>query len=148
MKLHSDPRHLSRELALKTLFEWMFYSRNEKEILAENVCRLSEENPQGKELTNEHRLAQKILSGIIKKQKEIDQIIKDSAPEWPLEQIAYIDLAILRIAIFELEFLKTEPVKAIIDEAIELGKEYGGENSGKFVNGVLGTLLSKRKPDG
>jgi len=123
----------------------MFYSRNEKEILAENVCRLTEENPQGKALVSEQRLAQKILSGIIKKQKEIDQIIKDSAPEWPLPQIAYIDLAILRLAIFELEFLKTEPVKAIIDEAIELGKEYGGESSGKFVNGVLGTLLSKHE---
>lgn len=145
MKLHSDPRHIARELALKTLFEWMFYSREPKDILQESLDRLAEENSGVGSLKIKKDLAQRLLRGVIKNQKEIDETIKISAPEWPIEQIAYIDLAILRLAIFELNFLKTEPEKAIIDEAVELAKEFGGDNSGKFVNGVLGTILEKTK---
>ena len=74
---------------------------------------------------------------------KIDQVIVDCAPEWPLEQINRLDLAVLRLAIFELVIAEKEPPKVIIDEAVELAKEFGGESSPSFVNGVLGTTLKK-----
>ncbi|MCX6792337.1 MAG: transcription antitermination factor NusB, partial [Candidatus Gottesmanbacteria bacterium] len=72
---------------------------------------------------------------------DIDERIHVAAPEWPVDKIAKIDLAVLRLAVFELTVEKKEPPKVIIDEAIELAKEYGNEHSSKFVNGVLGTIL-------
>ncbi len=72
---------------------------------------------------------------------ELDKQIAAAAPEWPVEKIAKIDLAILRLAIWELSVAKKEPPKVVIDEAIELAKEYGNEHSSQFVNGVLGTIL-------
>lgn len=71
----------------------------------------------------------------------IDEHIQTAAPEWPIEKIAKIDLAILRLAVWELEFEKKNPPKVIIDEAVELGKSYGNEHSAKFINGVLGTIV-------
>ena len=71
----------------------------------------------------------------------IDEQIRVAAPEWPIDKIAKIDLAVLRLAVFELTIEKKEPPKVIIDEAIELSKEFGNEHSGQFVNGVLGTIL-------
>jgi N utilization substance protein B len=78
---------------------------------------------------------------IVKNLGEIDKKIASSAPEWPVDKIAKIDLAILRLALYELTVEKKEPPKVIIDEAIELAHEFGNENSSKFVNGVLGTVL-------
>lgn len=72
---------------------------------------------------------------------DIDKHIASAAPEWPIDKIAKIDLAILRLAVYELTIEKKEPPKVIIDEAIELAKEYGNEHSSQFVNGVLGTIL-------
>ena len=92
---------------------------------------------------NLNKLAQKAIS-----QKErIDSLIGSCAPEWPIEKINKIDLAILRLAIFELT-AKTAPQKVIIDEAVELAKTYGSQSSASFVNGVLGTALKKlvKKP--
>jgi len=71
----------------------------------------------------------------------IDEKIHVAAPEWPVDKIAKIDLAVLRLAVFELTIEKKEPPKVVIDEAIELAKEYGNDHSSKFVNGVLGTIL-------
>lgn len=73
----------------------------------------------------------------------IDHAIQSAAPEWPIDKIAKIDLSILRLAAFELMIERKEPPKVIIDEAIELAKTYGNDNSAKFVNGVLGTILKK-----
>lgn len=78
---------------------------------------------------------------ILKVQKPLDSKIIKAAPEWPIDKIAKIDLAVLRLAIYELTVEKKEPPKVIIDEAIELAKEFGNANSPKFVNGVLGTIL-------
>ena len=78
---------------------------------------------------------------------KIDKIIEKAAPEWPLEQIAKIDLEILRIAVFELYIARSVPPKVAIDEAVELGKQFGGENSSKFVNGVLGTVVKELMPE-
>jgi len=115
MKTPLDPRHKRREKTIKSLFSWGFQPK--------------------KAVRNQ--LALKILAVVNK----IDKIISRSAPEWPLRQINRIDLAILRLAIYELMVAKKEPPKVIIDEAIELAKTYGGEKSPSFINGVLGTVL-------
>lgn len=117
MKTPHDPRHKKREKAIKNLFRWSF-QKNQK-------------------IKNELALT------IIKNLKKIDAIITKSAPEWPIEQINKIDLAILRLAVYELVIKAIEPPKVIIDEAVELAKAYGSEKSSSFVNGVLGTILKE-----
>jgi N utilization substance protein B len=87
-----------------------------------------------------------LISGVEKNIPEIDKIIVKTAPEWPIEQITIIDRNILRLGIYELLFAHEVPPKVAINEAVELGKAFGGESSGKFVNGVLGTLY-KQLPD-
>lgn len=81
------------------------------------------------------------IADIIGHLGQLDKQIAASAPEWPIDKIAKIDLAILRLAVYELTIANQEPPKVVIDEAIELAKEFGGDNSSKFVNGVLGTVL-------
>lgn len=81
-----------------------------------------------------------LIRPIVDQLPQIDQQVTAAAPEWPLSQVNRVDLAILRLAIFELT-IKQNPPKVVIDEAIELAKEYGSENSAKFINGVLGTVL-------
>lgn len=80
---------------------------------------------------------------IINNLKEIDQLIQENAPKWPIEKINKVDLSILRCAFWELIYEKTTPPKVIIDEAIEIGKEFGTESSSSFINGVIGTALKK-----
>lgn len=89
---------------------------------------------------NNKDFMRKIAGGIVGHLEEIDKIIAIAAPEWPLSQIAQVDLSILRLAMFELLFDDEVPPKAVINEAVELGKAFGGENTSKFVNGVLGTV--------
>jgi N utilization substance protein B len=84
-----------------------------------------------------------LISGVEKNLLKIDEIIRQTAPEWPLEQITVIDRNILRLGIYELIFAKEVPPKVAINEAVELGKAFGGESSGKFINGVLGTLYKQ-----
>ncbi len=81
-----------------------------------------------------------LVKGAKDNQAEIDAIIEKTAPEWPIDQITIIDRNILRLGIYELQYAKDVPPKVAINEAVELGKTFGGESSGKFVNGVLGTL--------
>lgn len=90
-------------------------------------------------------LTKKIIDGVIKNREEIDEIIKELAPEWPIEKISKIDLCILRIAIMEGFVSKTVPEKVAVNEAIELTKEFSNEQSRKFVSGVLGTLITQNK---
>lgn len=115
MKTPFDPRHKKREEVIKDLFAFSFQEKNKPQT--------------------------EIGKKIAKKIKEIDQTIVKAAPEWPLEQINKIDLAILRLAIWELIIKRKEPPKVVIDEAIELGKTYGSEKSSSFINGVLGTVF-------
>jgi transcription antitermination protein NusB len=88
-----------------------------------------------------------LIKGVEDKIGEIDSIITKTAPEWPIEQITVIDRNILRIGIYELIFAKQVPPKVAINEAVELGKAFGGESSGKFINGVLGTLYKQLPED-
>ena len=90
--------------------------------------------------------AKELINGVIAHRDEIDNLIKETAPEWPLEQITNIDRNVLRLGIYELMFAKETPPKVAINEAVEMGKRFGGESSGKFVNGVLGTLYKKMFP--
>lgn len=117
MKTPYDPRHIRRQKAIKNLFRFSFQS--------------------------EQKIENKLASQVLTHQKKIDKIITQSAPDWPIEQINRVDLAILRLAIYELAIDKKEPPKVIIDEAVELAKRYGSEKSSSFVNGVLGTVLKK-----
>ena len=128
-------RHLSRSIVLQTLFEWDFNSSNQKSSLA-SLKRNTEEFAPGSDDTN---FMEDLLKGILKKQKELDTIIEKAAPEWPLDKISMVDRNVLRIGLFELLFGQRDqvPPKVAINEAIELAKNFGGDQSGKFVNGVL-----------
>lgn len=118
MKTPLDPRHQLRIKAVQSLFQWNFHKKQPLDSL--------------------------LAKTVIEKQNRIDKIIKKAATEWPINQINHIDLAILRLAIYEMLVLKKEPIKVVIDEAIELGKTFGGEKSPQFINGVLGTVFKKQ----
>lgn len=131
-----DLRHTGRQIALASLFSWSFLSHDPETTVAEIAQSVEAED-------FDHTLAIKLVSGVIENLAEIDKLITAAAPEWPISKISKVDLAALRISIFELYFDDAVPPKVAINEAIDLAKEFGGETSGKFVNGVLGTLVSK-----
>ncbi len=140
MKSKSDPRHEARRVALSVLFGWSFLSKDINQL-----TELAKESLGDKEF--DKNLTESLISGVVTNLETIDQIIKATAPEWPLEQIARADLICLRIAIFELYIAQSVPHKVAIDECIELAKEFGSEQSGKFVNGVLGTIVKTLLPE-
>ena len=148
MKKTLDIRHEARKIALQALFEWSFNSTDIEEI-ANRVIALGKEDSETKLNTEEldSELIFFIVKGVTENLDPIDKIIESSAPEWPLEQIAKVDLEILRIAIFELYIARSVPPKVAIDEAVELGKQFGGDNSSKFINGVLGTVVKELMPE-
>ena len=134
-------RHLSRSVALQALFEWDF-NDNTKFDIAEAVNRVITDMAPGLEGED---FAQKLTTGVVAKKDKLDNIITKAAPDWPLDNIAIVDRNVLRIGLYELIFgNKTEvPERVAINEAIELAKTFGGENSGKFVNGVLGAVYKE-----
>lgn len=131
-------RHLSRSVAMQSLFEWDFSGQDKSKINL-IVKRNVEQFAPGLE---DSVFVETLINGVIKKQKKIDSVIEKAAPEWPLDQIAAVDRNVLRIGLYELLFgnKKEVPNKVAINEAIELAKTFGGDSSGKFVNGVLGTV--------
>ena len=131
-------RHLSRSVAMQSLYEWDFRGRKE-EMLSEVVERNIKEFAAGVE---DPSFIRNLINGVIEHIKELDKIIEKAAPQWPLEQIAVVDRNVLRLGLYELLFGKRDevPPKVAINEAIELAKSFGGDSSGKFVNGVLGTV--------
>ena len=134
-------RHLSRSVVLQSLFEWDFrgcHDENVKEI----IVRISKEFAPG---MNDFSFVQELISNILAKKTDLDNVITKAAPDWPLDKISIIDRNILRIGLYELLFANREevPAKVAINEAIELAKSFGGENSGKFVNGVLGSVYKE-----
>lgn len=142
-----DPRHAARKVAMQQLFNFDFREKffKEEDLTDVPEALLCEVN---KIKEFDEKLLEKILSGVSKHQKKIDKLIIDLAPERPIEEIGPIDLQILRIAIAEGFIQKFTPHKVAIDEAIELGKEFGSDTSSKFINGVLGTLLNKKEDYG
>lgn len=130
-------RQLGRSIVLQSLYEWDFY--NQKNDLIKIVERNLEEFAPG---INEPEFVWNLIKGIIDHKEELDNIIRKAAPDWPLEQVALVDRNALRIGLFELLYADRAevPPKVAINEAIEIAKNYGGPNSGKFINGVLGTV--------
>jgi N utilization substance protein B len=128
-------RHLSRTIAMQSLYEWDFNDRqNElRDITEHNIKQFAPG-------LDDPAFIFDLIKGVHDNIPKIDQIITETAPEWPLEQITVVDRNILRLGIYELMFTKQVPPKVAINEAVELGKAFGGESSGKFINGVLGTL--------
>jgi len=133
-------RHLSRSIVLQSLYEWDFYDRkpNLKAIVERNI---KDFGPGLEELN----FIWTLIDGIVKHLDEINNIIEKAAPEWPIAQIAVIDRNVLRIGLFELLYANKEevPPKVAINESIELAKTFAGATSGKFVNGVLGTVYKQ-----
>ena len=132
-------RHLGRIVALQTLYEFEFRtesgdaSADIKEILARNLARYEE-------AIDDTKFVETLVNGVLKEQKAIDAQVQPIAPDWPIEQIARVDRNILRIGVYELlHQADVVPPKVAINEAVELAKAFGSDNSSKFVNGVLGT---------
>jgi len=130
-------RHLARTIAMQSLYERDFHG-NSTDDINDIVERNLQEFAPG---LDDKGFARELVGGVIKRQKEIDGIITKFAPAWPLDQITTVDRNILRIGTFELKHSESVPSKVAINEAIELAKTYGGESSGKFVNGVLGAVF-------
>jgi N utilization substance protein B len=134
-------RHLCRIIALQSLYEYDFRSSLKLEELKTDMNEILDRNIEVyKDAVDEADFIKDLALGTQKHQKEVDALIVPAAPEWPLDQIAKIDKAILRMSLYELMIKREVPPKVAINEAVELAKEFGGENSSKFVNGVLGTI--------
>ncbi|MEK7173664.1 MAG: transcription antitermination factor NusB [Patescibacteria group bacterium] len=136
-------RHLARSITMQTLYEWDFKQSIGISVSNETAEAILERNLEefgpGLEDTS---FARVLLKGVLEHKQDLDAVIEKAAPEWPLQQVAIIDRNVLRIGLFELVFgtYKEVPPKVAINESIELAKTFGGINSGKFVNGVLGTV--------
>ncbi len=137
-------RHLGRIVALQTLYEQDF--RREvadkafdlHEVLTRNISRYQE-------VLEDTEFITRLVEGTTEKQAELDAILGPVAPEWPIDQIARMDRCLLRMGIYELLHGNDAPPKVVINEAVELAKAFGGENSSKFINGVLGTVLKNHE---
>jgi len=134
-------RHLSRSIVLQSLFEWDLNDIPKTEV-GEVLTRNIEEFAPNK---TDRPFMDALLDGILAKQSELDLIIEKAAPEWPIDRISPVDRNILRLGLYELLFSdrKEVPAKVAINEAIELSKQFGGENSSRFVNGVLGAVYKE-----
>lgn len=133
-------RHLGRIVALQTLYEQDFRleaadnSFDLKEVLLRNVGRY-------KETIEDTKFIEGLVTGVTQEAKKLDALLQPLAPEWPIDQIARMDRVVLRIGAYELLHSKEVPPKVVINESVELAKAFGGDNSSKFINGVLGSLL-------
>lgn len=123
-------------IAMQTLYEAEFRQ-------LDDCAETEERNIAEYEDKCEKEFVHELVCGVLDKHVDLDQIINEAAPEWPLDQISLIDRSVLRIAAYELLYKPDVPPKVAINEAVELSKEFGGENSSKFVNGVLGTIYKK-----
>ena len=136
-------RHLSRSIVLQSLYEWDFYDKkgNLKDILERNIKNFG---PGLEDLD----FIFKLSDGIVAHMEKIDAIIEKAAPEWPIAQISIVDRNVLRIGLYELLYANKDevPPKVAINEAIELAKTFAGQISGKFINGVMGTVFKQIEP--
>jgi transcription antitermination protein NusB len=135
-------RHLARTVAMQSLFEWDFNDKQAdlQAITKNNISQFAS-------ALDDTDFVFQLVNGITSHLPEIDALIAKTAPEWPLDQITLVDRNVLRLGIYELMFLKEVPPKVAINEAVELAKSFGGESSGKFLNGVLGTLYKEMEPE-
>lgn len=136
-------RHLARTIALQSLYQWDF--NGQIDDLAKLVDHNLKEFAPGFE---DGEFSMRLVKGVLDHLETLNQTIVNFAPEWPLEKITPVDRNVLRIGIFELRIDEDIPPKVAINEAIELAKTFGGESSGKFVNGVLGSIFKKMIAEG
>jgi len=134
-------RHLSRSIVLQSLFEWDLNELDKKlvhEVLERNVAEFAPNK-------TDMPFMEKLLDGVMVKKPELDMVIEKAAPEWPIDRISPVDRNILRLGLYELLFADRSevPAKVAINEAIELAKQFGGDNSSRFVNGVLGAVYKE-----
>ena len=136
-------RHLARALALQSLYEWDFHhaAPDASEVVSRNLAEFAPD-------LDEKEFAKKLVDGVVGHQSEIDETITKFAPDWPLPKITTVDRNVLRIGTYELVYDPEIPSKVAINEAIELAKTFGGESSGKFVNGVLGAVFRDQAAKG
>lgn len=133
-------RHLGRIIALQTLFEQDF--RRAAQDATFNLAAVLARNIERYQATvDDTDFIIRLVNGVAAREKELDDELQPVAPEWPIDQIARMDRVILRIGLYELNYERDIPPKVVINEAVELAKAFGSENSSKFVNGVLGTVL-------
>lgn len=136
-------RHLGRIIALQTLYEREFRAEcgdesfNIDEVLTRNIARY-------RETIDDQAFVKDLVYGVASKQDKLDEQLGPIAPEWPIDQIARMDRIVLRIGLYELMYEINVPPKVVINEAVELAKAFGGDNSSKFINGVLGTALKQK----
>lgn len=137
-------RHLARTIALQTLYQWDFNNMPTGDLEQMLLRNQNEFAPE----FDDKGFSKNLVEGVAKNISEIDKEITEHAPEWPLDQITVVDRNVLRIGIYEMKFDIDIPAKVAINEAIELAKTFGGESSGKFVNGVLGAIYKEMEKRG
>jgi len=135
-------RHLGRIIVLQTLYEQDFRKASDDitfdldEVLNRNIDRYHK-------MVDDQDFIKRLVKGVNSKEQELNETLGPIAPDWPIDQIARMDRIVLHIGIYELMYEHDTPPKVIINEAVELAKSFGGDNSSKFINGVLGTVLRK-----
>lgn len=134
----ASERHILRSIVVQTIFAWEFHGGSVNEILAYNLVN-------GGKGVVDKTFATHLLNRVVENRKVILKKIKKYAPEWPLDKIAGVDRAILELSMAELLFDKDMPALVAINEGIELAKDFGNENSSKFINGVLSSLYDDCK---
>lgn len=137
IRANMSNRHLGRTIIMQSLYQWDFRGRDNKELESILVRNIQEFGPEFDDL----EFVESTLNGIMTNVDAINAIISKYAPQWPIEQITLIDRNVLRIGVYELKLNPKIPARVAINEAIELAKTFGGESSGKFVNGVLGAIF-------
>jgi transcription antitermination protein NusB len=137
-------RHLSRSIVMQSLYEWDFSGKKSEDLKGMVEKNIAEFGPGLEDQT----FVWQLVTGVVQHIEEINKIIEKAAPEWPLDQITIVDRNVLRMGLYELIYGNKEevPPKVAINEAIELAKTFGGESSGKFINGVLGTVYKNIAP--
>ena len=133
------PRHRGRMAVLQALYEIDCTGHNPGVVIAQRLAEA--QLPQAA-----HEFAADLAQGVITNLEWLDDLIGRYAPEWPVNQIAIIDRNVLRIAIYEILSDEETPVRVAVNEAVELAKQFGSDSSGRFVNGVRGTLVAQERP--
>lgn len=136
-------RHLGRTIAMQSLFEWDFHGGEQtiEDILEHNLAEFAPK-------FDDIEFTKSLVHGVLDNLDELNAMIDQYAPDWPLEQITIIDRNVLRIGMYELRLDKEIPPKVAINEAIELAKTFGGASSGRFINGVLGSIYRDMEKNG
>ena len=142
----SANRHLGRIIALQTLYEQEFrLSCGDKKLNVDDILRRNVKRYH--DTIEDQAFIKELVNGVLKEQANLDAILQPVAPDWPIDQIARMDRIVLRMGVYELLHVVSTPHKVAINEAVELAKAFGSENSSKFVNGVLGTVQRQQHPE-